>query len=283
MNIKLDDDINSYEGFFDHQWAKKFSSLVESTKLSDAAFNLCAEWKGISNARRLLWLMMNGLKDAVDSALNSHTPFPLQVIQGLVKRIADQVETHRISLSPQDRAALCSEIQGIESQIIQKLHDNPVSEDLNQIWATYLKEPEILLAIWMSEINAFRSIYFAYESFLIKTVEIATRRQGLRANDLERELRDLFGENVLQTCWTDEAIDLPRLIRHALVHNGFKPTGELGSRYKGKFLVEDGKIVIMAHHTNQLFHSMKESALFFVNEAIKLDSLKPKHRPEKVD
>lgn len=193
------------------------------------------------------------------------------------------METHHISLSTQDRAALCSEVQEIESQITHKLSENPVNEDLNQIWSTYLQEPEFLLAVWMSEINSFRSIYFAYENFLIKTVEIASRKQGLRADDLNSELPQLLGEKVLRSCWTDEAIDLPRLIRHSLVHNGFKPSGELGSKYKGKFQVEDGKIVIMAHHTNQLFLSVKERILVFASEAIKLDSLKLKTRPEKAD
>jgi len=283
MRIRFDDDINAYEGFFDHQWAKQFSSLVESTKLNDAAFNLCAELKGISNARRLPWLMMNGLKDSIDSALNTHTPFPLQVIQGLIERIATQAENHHIFFSTQDRAALCSEVQEIESQITQELSENPANEDLNQIWSTYLQEPEFLLAIWMSEINSFRSIYFAYENFLIKVVEIATRKQGLRADDLNSELPQLLGEKVLRSCWTDEAIDLPRLIRHSLVHNGFKPSGELGSKYNGKFQVENGTIVIMAHHTNQLFLSVKEKILVFATEAIKLDSLKLKTPPEKVD
>lgn len=276
MKIRVDDDINSYKGFFDHQWAKQFKLLVESTKLSDAAFNLCAEWKGISNARSLPWLMIGGMVDTVDSALNSHIPLPVKVIQDLVKKIEDRMETHRISLSTQDRTALCSEIKIIETQTIKKLRDNPLRGDVNQLWTTYLKNQEFLLAIWMSETNAFRSIYFAYENFLIKTIEVATGKQGLRANDLECELRELFSENIFQKCWKDVSIDLPRLIRHSLVHNGFKPTGELGSKYKGKFHVEGGKIVIMAYHTNQLFNSMKEKILVFAKEAVKLDSLKPR-------
>ena len=67
-NIRVDDELDSYKGFFDYDWSKNLEKATHGTKFSQAAFDLRVAWKGISEARRLPWLMV---EDRKSTRLNS--------------------------------------------------------------------------------------------------------------------------------------------------------------------------------------------------------------------
>ena len=62
-NLLLDDRIESYSPFFDHQWARELNGLTESAKkLDDLVFDLMLTMKGISRAAALPQFAVDGAK-----------------------------------------------------------------------------------------------------------------------------------------------------------------------------------------------------------------------------
>jgi hypothetical protein len=61
-NIRFDDRLESYESFYDHDWAKKFDALTRGTPLAKQAGSLGANWKAAANTHRMPWLMMEFIK-----------------------------------------------------------------------------------------------------------------------------------------------------------------------------------------------------------------------------
>ena len=167
--IRVDDDLDAYESFFDLEWAKSFQIAIRQTKLSSAGFDLLATWKGISEARRLPWLMIQAVKAAVEGSLNFATPMPSQVLNELLSRIGNSLEAHHISLSGNDRAALHSEIRSIESQISAGMRP-PIRLDPKELWSHFLQSQGIALSLFMSEVNAYAAVYFGYENYLMRTI-----------------------------------------------------------------------------------------------------------------
>jgi hypothetical protein len=217
--IRFDDNLERYQGFFDHKWAKDFYGIIHGSKLDGMVFDLSLEWKAISCVRRWPWLMIHGIKDSIEGALNA---------QSLVK----------------------------------------VQMNLQKIWLEYQQVDEFKMALWMSEISAYCAVYFAYEVFLINSVKAATSLPSLRTKQLPDEIEKLLGSSVSALCWKDEPIELARLIRHAVAHNGRKLTQNL-TKYKHKLFLEGNEIVIMARDTTDLYNLLKERVLSFVSEAVK--------------
>ncbi|MBA4311254.1 MAG: hypothetical protein C0417_01350 [Chlorobiaceae bacterium] len=220
--IRFDDDLERYQGFFDHQWVKDFEKIIRGSKLDGMVFDLSLEWKAISCVRRWPWLMIHGIKDSIEGALNAQ-PLP-------------------------------------------KVHMN-----LQDIWSQYQQEHEFNMALWMSEISAYCAVYFAYEVFLINSVKAATGLKSLRTQQLPDEIKKLLGSSICTQCWKDEPIELARLIRHAVAHNGRKLTQDL-TKYKHKLVLEGNEIVIMARDTTDLYNLLKQRVLSFANEAVKYPS-----------
>lgn len=268
-NIRVDDDLDEYRGFFDHKWSKDFLEVTRLTKLSPAGFDLMAAWKGISEARRFPWLMIQVVNAAVEGSLNLATPFPSQVLNELLDRVTAGLERNRLSLSGKDREALCNEIRTIEAQISQRAKRNSVRLDANELWTHFLQSQGIALSLLMSEVNAYAAVYFAYENYLIRSVKIGKGLKNLRARNLPGKLEELLGKSVAEMCWSEKGIEMSRLVRHAIAHGGRKITDDLG-KYRSKLILENDEIMIMAHQTTELYNLLKERALLFTIEMVKL-------------
>jgi len=271
-NIRVDDELDGYEGFFDHEWAKSLRIAVRQTKLSSACFDLLTTWKGISEARRLPWLMIQAVKAGVEGSLNFATPMPSQVLNELLSRIGDGLETHHISLSGNDRAALRSEIRAIESQISARIR-HPIRLDPKELWSDFFQSQGIALSLYMSEVNAYAGVYFAYENYLIRSMKEVTGLKSLRTDKLPSTLECLVGKTIVEKCWKEKPIELPRLIRHAIAHNGRKVTSHL-EKYRSEISLEADEVVIMAHHTTELYQLLKETAYLFTTKIVKLPASK---------
>lgn len=162
-------------------------------------------------------------------------------------------------------------INGVKDSIDGALKFNPLAKgamSLQEIWAAYQNEYEFDMALWMSEISAYCAIYFAYEIFLINSIKVANGLISLRTNMLPHEIERLLGSTVKVQCWEDEPIEIARLVRHAVAHNGRKLTTDL-SKYKSKICLEGNEVVIMARDTTKLFNLLKQRVKLFATEAIK--------------
>jgi hypothetical protein len=93
--------------------------------------------------------------------------------------------------------------------------------------------------------------------------------ESLRTNKLPGKLEDLVGKTIVEKCWKEKSIEIPRLIRHAIAHNGRKITSAL-EKYRSELSLEEDEVVIMAHHTTELYRVLKERAYLYTIEIVKL-------------
>jgi len=93
--IRVDDNLDNYQGFYDHQWSKDLLALSDKSKLSEACFDLMVTWKGLSDATRLPWLMIEAVTAGIQGCMDNTIPFPNQVLQSLLDRVITGVEKNK--------------------------------------------------------------------------------------------------------------------------------------------------------------------------------------------
>ncbi len=258
MKIHISEQLEDYQSFFDHDWIRTLYDLTNSTILKKPVFELGASWKGTSNARRLPWLMMMCLKDYYEDMANSYQPTPLTVISTLIDRIDKRIEKHTLSFISSDRQALVKEFQEIESELVQELQQKRITYNIQKLWEDFITAKEFIISLWMSEVQAYSSVYFAYEIFLISSVKVLTDKTHLRTHQLEPVLKELTGSNTLwKFCWNDDLVEKAKLVRSAIVHNGRKITSDL-EKYRSQLTLDEDEIVIMPYDTNQLYSELKD-------------------------
>lgn len=267
-NIRVDDDLNAYKGFFDYEWSKVIEEAARGTCLSPLVFDLAVSWKGISDARRLPWLMMEAIKAALEGFVNLTPPIPGQALGRLIDKIDHGLEKHNLSLSGKDRKTLVQEIRAVEAEIRRAASSHRVSFSTQDLWSHFLQSQGIALSLLMSEVNAYSGLYFGYESYLINSAKTVKSLPRLRARGLPDQLEALGGKTLADACWNDRAIEIARLVRYAITHNGRKITNDL-QKYRADLVLESDEIVIMAQQTTELYNLLKHRVLLFTCEIVK--------------
>ena len=259
------------------EWMRSLFDLTDTTILEKPALELAASWKGISNARRMPWLMMMCLKDYYESMVNSYEPTPLTVISKLIDRVEKRIEKHSLSFISSDRQALVKEFQDIEAELAQGLQQNRIQYNIQKLWREFIgaedsaedSAEEFVISLWMSEVQAYSSVYFAYEILLISCVKLLTDQNRLRTHHLETALQEFTGSNTLwEFCWNHKPVEKARLVRSAIVHNGRKLITDL-EKYRDDLTLEDDEIVILPYDTNELYTELRERVRYFCEACIR--------------
>ncbi len=198
-SIRIDDRLESYQSFFDHAWSRNLEQIAQHTKLDTPAFELSASWKGVANVRRMPWLMVDSIKNFGDSLLSAKMPFPLEVLDMVVARIASTSKDNYFRhLSTMQRNTLTKVIRESQDEAIKTREENPVTVNKEDLWKGLLQSTEIQLTLWMSEMTAYAGVYFAYEAFLIKSMKIALNLQSLRSGDGQEQLAGKLSSSQFQ-------------------------------------------------------------------------------------
>lgn len=272
--IHFDTDLTAYKGFFESQWAEEIFQLTDNTKLEIQALNLSASWKGISNARRLPWLMMEMLNTHQEATLNRQLQLPTHVIQGFIKRLSSIVKERYVRLSERAQSVLSEEIENIQTELIEGQLEEISTITKNHtdaLWQTFTNRPEIVFGLWMSEVNAYTALYFAYEIFFIESLKILYPGEvNIRTTRLKDFFKRTNNLDLQKKYWNDAQIEKARLIRLAVAHNGRRPTKEFQCKPKNYVLLTTyGEIIIKAHDTTELYHMLKDKVKEFCEEFLK--------------
>ena len=83
----VDERLESYQSFYDHQWAEHIISTLEGAKFYQAGFDLCASWKGTANARSLPWLLVESIREALEGYIQVEKPIPIRLHLGFIELI----------------------------------------------------------------------------------------------------------------------------------------------------------------------------------------------------
>ena len=270
MNILYDHNLDSYQGFFDHEWSKHVLDFTKGTNLEYIVKNICISWKGISNARRLPYLMTDMISAATEGAVNRLPVVTSEMISKLIHRISNGLEINKITLKKSDRKALVDELEQTNKELIERSKEKPYTANRNEVWPISIDQDEFIFSLWMSEVNAYCAIYFAYEIFLIDSIKSIKKLAKLRTTStrFQQELESLVGPELTESLWSGNVVEKARLIRHALVHNGRKITADL-QRYRDKLvLTDDDEVVIMPENTTQLYKDLQVRVSHYCNKLI---------------
>lgn len=259
--FRVDVRMESYKSFFDHGWAARIMEATAATPIAQAVFDLCAAWRGVSNTHAMPYLMLEQFRGFAKGLLGAHwhgAKWIAATQQGLASEMGD-------GLSNMGRRRMLAALARLETRFRETLASTELKEldiDILAMWEKHLENFEMQAVLWGSQRLCYAAVYYSYEDFLTRCVAAARIDPDYRMprrNDFAKDLADAFSSNLRDRCWSNSAINVARLARHALVHNGGRVTDELGKITHG-ILVIDGELQIMATDTSDLYQLLKERA-----------------------
>jgi hypothetical protein len=266
--------LDAYEAFFEPEWKWAFMQVIRDTKLQEVGFDLVRNWEAASNARALPWVMIKCLEVAERRKVEEFEPLETRKIRILRDRLVARMEAKGEKMRPMFRQKLqeaVNELDSEASEILEKVRQS-TCQSLPDLWDVLTKAESFHSSLWNSERTCYGSIYYSYEWFLRECVRIKRGepdyRMG-RADDFKQDFKEAFGQSLTDLCWTDQQVNVARLTRHALVHNGGRITAQL-QRQPHPFRIEGEELQFAASHTTALYHLLKKRAYRLTEEAAKM-------------
>lgn len=288
--VVIDQNLSSYEQFFDHTWAYEVYKKVGNTLLKAPLETLILAWRLTDGNHRLPSLMMQMLRSFADGDVNAKIRARDCYIDKVVKAITGKIEKRLPSLKPHQRIALHKAVAKIEKDEYEalKVVRDQITFDVESFWGRIVPEDEFRFCLLGAQAANFGSLFFAYEDFIANAIRTKDSEFDSKNGSLKGEFARHFGLSLRDYCWPDDKapaaneIDLLRRVRNTLVHNGGKYNDELQKRYSARFfdasgierpelrgeqfLYTDDKIHITPRNTAYLFSVLKDRVSRIVGE-----------------
>lgn len=136
-NLLLDDRIESYSSFFDHQWARELNALAETAKtLDDFVMDLMLTIKGISRAASLPQIAV----DCAQSYAKGHQLESLEdsLLLKVVNHIAERID-RKILLSGVQNSELKKAMLDLADEFSNKTKGLSVEFPRQEFWDEMVK------------------------------------------------------------------------------------------------------------------------------------------------
>jgi hypothetical protein len=263
---------DSYRPFFDWHWGRELRQLTDQTKLRDATVDLIRNWQAASQLRTWPDVMTKMAEHSLRRGLDEIAPIlPRKVgyiCDNLVNRLEQMGEKHRPAFWRKLKVAI-AELDERATKAANTAKEQTIA-GLPDAWLDLIQLDIFHNMVWNSERTCYASLYFNYECFLKECVRIKRGIDRFRVDgNFGREFKSDFDETLTQLCWRDEDVNIARLARLCLAHNGGKITPELAA-LPHPFMVEDGELQIAATMTTVLYLSLKERVTTLVQTAVSM-------------
>lgn len=270
--VRIDDRLESYRTFFDHDWSRRISELSNGTALEKSVWTLAISWKAAANTHAMPWLMMHSMNNLWQSFVNGDHAFAPALVTALADRLPAEMGK---SLSNMRRKQLASSVRTIADQVKDATDQANSALDLKMFWSNFLS-PDIVefqLSLWGSQRLCYGAVYHAYENFIRQCVGTARKEPDYSAlfAKLVADAKAAFGNELTAYCLEDHVVTAARLTRNAPAHNGGRMTDQL-RRIPHDLVVEDDEIQIMPPHTKKLFDELKQRVFRLTENAVILAS-----------
>jgi len=209
--------------------------------------------------------MIKCLEASGRTTVENFDPLDNRKIRILKDKIVFRMETKGERMRPAFRRKLQESVEEIDkeaTEILRRLKQQTIDSEKG-LWQSLASTEMFHASLWSSERNYYGSLYYSYEWFLrecVRTKLGQPRYQMTRAENFKKDFESCFGKSITQACWTDQQINIARLTRHALVHNGGRITDKLGKQ-PHPFRVESEELQIAATHSTELYNLLKDRAL----------------------
>ena len=210
----------------------------------------------------------------MEDKIRGNEPLDLRKVRILGEKIVSKLESKGETVRPMLRRKIQESIQEIDSEFTEVAIDckESVIAKYGPLWDDLVELEAFHISVWGSERMCYGAIYYAYEWYLRECVRIQRgdpEYKVHRAEDFKRDLKQAFPGDWSHVCWSDQKINMARLTRNALVHNGGRITADL-ARQPHDFLLQGDEIQIGARDTTELYNLLKERALRISEHAASL-------------
>jgi hypothetical protein len=281
--LLIDDRIESYKSFFDHEWAKKLVVLTDGTELEVPVFVLTTNWKATVNSQFMPWLMMGSFENFEKGYLRPKPTITETVIRGLMKVIPDATADFLTKTSRKKLAKVIRD-QGERLKYAVEVSQNVELPELKpqKVFHRFLYGmggSELQISIFGGQRNSYGAFFFEYENFVTSCVGLA-RKKDVALNEEEyrsysskgllKDFQAAFDEELAEYCLNDPPVNVGRIVRNALAHNGGKIDKKDGAEVRGVIEEIDGFARIMPEHNRILFDALKERAFKLAERTVAL-------------
>ncbi|MFO0969520.1 MAG: hypothetical protein U0793_28515 [Gemmataceae bacterium] len=264
----IDPDFDHYQGFFDHDWAKRMNAAAEGTPLAQIVLDLLAAWKAASNTHRLPWLAIHFFEAFAKGFCGTREP----ITRTCMAVVAERLPREMPGLRNMQRQEMGKVLDRISEQVLA-VPEKAIGEFVaGKLWGSLLSAPqhyEFTSSIWASQRLCYGALYYGYEDFMVRIYRVVTvqpKYRMRRANEFADDLAQTFTRELSDYC-TGGEVNIARLVRNALAHHGGRITEELKAEKHGVW-VENGELQIVAADTHALFALLSQRAIRMTTEAL---------------
>ena len=268
-NLLVDNRLGSYNIQLTPKWARRIDDAASpSPPLSDIVCDFVLAMRSVGIVASLPYTIVSQMENFVVGYCKGVEPPPTaKVVNAFCDRLSRSVD-----LEPLVRQRISAACLEIRAQFDAMPIPPPFSID--NIWEEYLDEKGFRISLWESQRAGLVAVYNYYESFLTRCMAIAVRqrRYALRKkfrDDFARE----FGQAIANECWNDPDVQVLRLTRNAIVHEGGRDSQalrDLGCQYR----VQDGVFHIYPEDLKAAIRLVERCALRLAAVAAKHPSFK---------
>ena len=241
--ILTEPDIKAYQDYLPDDWGERtVGKLPEGSVLERLVLDLGLSWRSASYTAQMPATSIKAMHAAAlgrgkfvspDSSIVSYSD---KILSMLSQQVPDLVENR--ALRARIQSALVEVATQFRDQAAAVVDDFPIEP----IWADFMNDWSFRLSLWSSQRIAFVAFYNAYEAFLVDCLKVGKGVSRLRTTEKPAfmdALRTALEMDIEGPCWSHHEINISRLVRHALSHNGGRVTEDLSKHRHGIELVDD--------------------------------------------
>jgi hypothetical protein len=265
VNRMIEQNLEQYDGFFDHNWAR---ALIDSVhpRLRDAAGSLCLAWKEASNTHRLPWLMVHQMKEYAEGYMKGHKSQTAKVVELFTEWVLRELNG---ALKRAEKRAVLSCLKTI-SQRLRIAEDQPDAKfPVMKYWEEIAQQSEFQLSISGSQNLTYCGLVFAYEWFVVQCFRVLGGDEEERPGGKKfwPEFKKLMGRDMKPDYWDDKAVWIAREARNCIAHLGGKAKPELKAENPTLWISpEEGIISVRPSDNRELFTILKGKVARLVGE-----------------
>jgi hypothetical protein len=262
----------AYKGFFSDDWGERIDTLARpAKKLYPLIFDLVMEWRAAAYTASLPTAIIDHLKNYHDAFINDgnlNTNL-IEIAENVPALLAHELPD--LLFNPEDIRRIQAKLVDIGARFMQARLRSKTEFPLEETWRAYLESNVYKLLLWGSQRICYVSIYNSYENLIVHCVKIALSLTRCRTNSSEfkNQFSKAFGVTIRDKCWTNDSLNIVRVVRHSLSHAGGRITEDLAPLKHG-FVVNDGRIQVTPEKAKELLSLLQDCVYSLAEKAITL-------------
>jgi hypothetical protein len=265
--------IKAYQEYMPDDWGEKLIGPIrEGTILERLLLDLAVSWRSASYTAQMPATAIKAMHAAAIGRAKFVSPdtsivaYSDAILAKLSRQVPELVENS--GLRARIQAALVTVAAEFRDQAAAVKDDYP----LEPIWAEFMNDTAFRISLWSSQRVAYVAFYNAYESFLVDCLKVGKGLSSLRSTDKKAfndALRTALSKDISGPCWSHHEINIPRLVRHALSHNGGRITTDLKNiPQKHGIEVIDDVLQIMPEDVHRMLRRLRKAVEEIVTATI---------------